>query len=442
MKPLLAVLLFSVFFFSTACSQTPHLKKLDSLFDLLQNRGLANGSLAVSVNGKIAYQRAIGFAMIDSNKKIAANTDTKYRIGSVTKVFTAVLVFQLVDEGKLRLDEKLAEFFPLLPGADKITIREMLYHRSGLHDYTKDTGFPEWMDKPKAHEELLKIIADKGLDFKPGTRSDYSNSNYLLLSYVVEKICRMTYAQAVEKRITTKIGLQNTYYGQPVDVYRNEAASFKYSDGKWEMEKATDMSIHNGAGSIVSTPTDLAVFIQKLFNGGLVSNKSLANMKTMIDGYGMGIFSYDFDTAKGYGHNGRLEEFYSAVRYFPGKKIAVSYVTNGILFPRVDILDAILKICFNKDYTIPFSKPAAFQSVDLDKYLGTYSSANLPFKVSCRKKDEKLVLEAAGKSMDAEPVTPGYFMNLETGYFFQFNPQKGELQIKETDNIYYLDKEK
>jgi hypothetical protein len=165
-------------------------------------------------------------------------------------------------------------------------------------------------------------------------------------------------------------------------------------------------------------------------------------MKTMIDGYGMGVFPYEFDSTKGCGHNGRIEEFYSALRYYPEKKLAVSYITNGILYPRIDILQGVIKICFNSDYTIPFSKPVVLQNGDFDKYVGTYSSGNLPFKVICRKTNEKLIFEAAGKTMEAETVNTGYFMNLKTGSFFEFNPEKGELQIKETDNVYYLQKEK
>jgi hypothetical protein len=165
-------------------------------------------------------------------------------------------------------------------------------------------------------------------------------------------------------------------------------------------------------------------------------------MKTMVDGYGMGIFPYDFNITQGYGHNGRIEEFYSAVRYYPKKKLAVSYITNGILYPRIDILEGILKICFNDAYTIPFSKEVALHNSAFDKYVGTYSSSNLPFKVICKKKDEKLIIEAAGKTMEAELVNTTYFMNLKTGSFFEFNPEKGELQIKETDNVYYLQKEK
>jgi CubicO group peptidase (beta-lactamase class C family) len=252
----------------------------------------------------------------------------------------------------------------------------------------------------------------------------------------------MPYALALEKKITSKIGLINTYYGKPIDIKRNESTSYKYSDSAWRKEKETDLSIHCGAGSVVSTPADLITFIQKLFAYKLISQSSLDSMKTMIDGYGMGMSPYDFGATKGYGHNGRIEEFYSAVRYYPEKKLAVSYITNGILYPRTDILDGILKICFNDAYAMPFSKPIVLKSSDLDKYVGEYSSSALPFKVVCKKDSDKLLLEAAGKTMEAQPVSENYFMNLKTGSFFGFNPDKGELQIKETDNIYDLRRDK
>ena len=380
--------------------------------------------------------------MLDSSKTFVPDPATKYRIGSISKMFTAVMIFQLIDEGKLRLNQKLRDYFPQLPNADKISIEEMLYHRSGLHDYTHDTNFPDWMDKPITHEEMLTIIRSKGSDFEPGTKADYSNTNYLLLSYIIEKITGVNYAEALNQRIISRIGLKNTYYGKPIDVKRNEATSYKYSDSIWNKERETDVSIHGGAGSIVSTPNDLAVFIQNLFSDKLISRVSLDSMTTMIDDYGMGIFPYEFDSTKGYGHNGRIEEFYSTVRYYPEKKLAISYITNGILYPRSDILEGVLKICFNDDYTIPFSKRVVLQDSDFDKYVGTYSSGDLPFKVVCKKNDNKLILEAAGKKMEAEPVNINYFMNLKTGSFFEFNPEKGELQIKETDNVYYLQKEK
>lgn len=433
---------FSLLFLSKSYSQSPDVKKLDSLFDMLQTRHLATGSVAISINGKPVYQKAIGFITPDSNKKVAPDINTKYRIGSVSKMFTAVMIFQLIEEGKLSLDQRLTTFFPQLPSAGKITIKDMLYHRSGLHNYTVDTNFPDWMDKPKTQEELLKIITGKGADFEPGTKADYCNSNYLLLSYIIEKVSKASYAGVLKKKIISKLSLINTHYGKPIDNSSNESSSFKYTNGSWAKEKETNANIHSGAGAIVSTPGDLTAFIHALFNGKLINKKNLTSMITLVDGYGMGIFPYDFSTTKGYGHNGRIEEFYSAVRYYPESKMAVCYITNGILYPRVDILDGMLKICFNRSYTIPFSSALALQNIKSDIYTGTYSSGDLPFKVNCKKNEkDQLIIEAAGKTMEVEPVNANYFMNLPNGVFFEFHPEKGGLQIKETDNVYYLRKE-
>jgi CubicO group peptidase (beta-lactamase class C family) len=442
MKKLTLTLLLLILFCFFSYPQSINVKKLDSLFEVLQNHSLGMGSVAISINGKVEYQKAIGFALLDSSKSVAANINTKYRIGSISKMFTAVIIFQLIDEGKIKLEQKLDTYFPQVPNANKITISDMLYHRSGLHDYTHDTNFSEWMDKPKSHEEMLNIITEKGTDFEPGTRAEYCNTNYLLLSYIIERVCKMPYAEALGKRITSKIGLSNTYYGKPIDINRNESASYKYDNGIWEKEKETDMSIHCGAGSIVSTATDLVKFIEQLFSGKLISQSSLKSMITMIDGYGMGIFPYDFDNKKGYGHNGRIEEFYSAVRYYPEKKLAVSYITNGILYPRTDILDGIFKICFNDTYSIPFSRSMQLKNSNLNNYIGKYISKDLPFDVICNKDNDKLEFEAKGKVMEAVLINKNYFMNLKTGTFFDFNPQKGGLKIKETDEVYYLQKTK
>jgi D-alanyl-D-alanine carboxypeptidase len=412
--------------------------KLDSFFNTLEKRGLAMGSLTIARQGKIVYQKALGHAYIDSTGKIRASIHTKYRIGSETKMFTAVIIFQLIEEGKISLDQKLSKFFPELPNADKITISHMLNHRSGLHNYTEGTNFQDWMDKPATHEQLLKIIKEKGSDFEPNAKAEYSNTNYLLLGYIIEKICGMPYGKAIENRIITKAGLANTYYGGIIDIKKGESASYKYAGEKWNKEKETDPGIHGGAGSVVSTSTDMVKFIEALFNNKLVSASSLNTMKTLVDGYGMGLFPFTYSSKTAFGHNGRIEEFYSSAMHFPGEKLSVSYITNGINYPRADIMNAIFKIWFNEPFVIPFSTPGALQSEDLDQYLGTYTSEQLQITINCTKDGNKLLLETRGKIFDAEPVNRNYFMHTPTGYYFEFFPEKNELLVKETDNIYYL----
>ena len=436
MKKTIWIILLLTFSGFTSFGQNINFAKLDSFLNTLSAKGLAMGSLAISKNGTIKYQKAIGYSLVSDNKKVASDINTKYRIGSATKMFTAVMIFQLIEEGKIKLDQKLKTYFPDLPNADKITIQNMLYHRSGLHDYTHDTNFPEWMGKPKSHEELLKIIKEKGSDFEPGTDVDYCNSNYLLLGYIIEKICKMPYANALKNRITSKLNLKATYFGKPINIKDNESASYKYTNNNWAKEKEADLSIHGGAGSIVSTPTDMVKFIDALFANKLISNTSLTKMETMVDDYGMGMFPNKYGDKPSFGHNGRIEEFYSAQWYFPSEKLSFAYCTNGINYPRTDIIEGILKICLNEPFLIPFTKNVTSESEELDKYLGKYSSG--PILVNCTKDGTELLLETRGKVFKVEKINYNYFMNAESGYFFEFFPGKGELQIKETDNIYHL----
>lgn len=430
----------SLLFLSIVCclstfGQAINTAKLDSFLNSLEKRGLALGSLSISKNGRIQYQRALGYAYIDSAKKIPATINTKYRIGSETKMFTAVIIFQLIEEGRLGLDQILGTWFPALPNSSRITIAHLLQHRSGLHDYTEGTNFQDWMDKPVAQEQLLMIIREKGADFEPGTRAAYCNSNYLLLGYIIEKIGKMPYATAIDKRVTSKIGLRNTYYGNAIDINKGESASYKYGEGSWRKEKETDLSIHGGAGSIVSTSGDMIKFMEALFNYKLVGKSSVEKMKMMVDGFGMGLSSY---AQSGFGHNGRVEEFYSTAIHFPKEKISISYITNGIIYPRKDIVDGVLKICFNEPFVAPFSTVI---NINPDQYLGKYAN-QMPIEVICTKNGNKLLLETRGTVFELEPISNNYFMHSATGYFFEFFPGNDELQIKETDNIYYLKRTK
>lgn len=416
--------------------------KLDAFFKELESRDLVMGSLAISQDGVIRYRRAFGYAHMDGGTKIPANTDTRYRIGSVSKLFTAAIIFQLIEEGKVALDQKLDLYFPSLPNAGRITIGNLLNHRSGLHDYTEGTDFREWMDKARTPEQMLEVISDKGADFEPNARAAYSNTNYLLLSYIIEKACATTYEDALKERVIRKIGLRNTYYGAPIDPAKNESASYKYHEGGWGKEKETDMSIHAGAGSIVSTPADLARFIEALFSHELVNESSLNRMKSVVDAHGMGLFPFTHAGRAALGHNGRIEEFYSTLQHFPDHKLTVSFVSNGILFPRSDILDGVLKICFDEPVVIPFSGMSTPAAEDLDKLLGEYSSSSLPAKVSVTRNNAQLLLKTQGATFETEPINANYFMHSPSGYFFEFHPDHAELRIKETDNVYYLKREK
>jgi hypothetical protein len=161
-------------------------------------------------------------------------------------------------------------------------------------------------------------------------------------------------------------------------------------------------------------------------------------MKTLIDEYGMGLFADQYGSKPSFGHNGRIEEFYSALWYYPHERLSIAYCTNGINYPRTDIIEGVMKICLKEPFDVPFTKTNVSEYQTLDRFIGRYNSKQLT--LICRKNETHLELEAGGKIFKLEPISRNYFMNTSSGYFFQFFPEKGELQVKETDNIYYLKK--
>jgi D-alanyl-D-alanine carboxypeptidase len=426
----------------TAKAQNFNKAKLDSFFYALNARDKGMGSMAISSNGVIVYQNAIGYSKVDGDIKTPATVGTKYRIGSITKMFTATMIFQLIEEGKLSLATPLATWFPQAPNAVKITIGEMLSHRSGLHNFTNDSVYMSYNTKPQTEEQMLAIIEKEKPDFEPDTKAEYSNTNFVLLGYIVEKVTGRPYAEELKKRITSKIGLTDTYYGGKANVANNEAYSYSF-EGKWQQQPETDMSIPGGAGALVSTPTDLVKFIEALFAGNLISQSSLEQMKTMRDNFGMAMFTIPFYDRKAYGHTGGIDGFSSMLAYFPEDKVAIAYIANGIVYSTNDVMIAALSIYFNKPFAIPAFKTIITKTEELDKYLGNYSSTQLPLKITITKINTILLGQATGQPQFAlEAVNKDKFVYTPAGVTLQFDPDKGEVTLLQGGATYLFTKEK
>jgi len=398
--------------------------KLDSFFVALSVHDQNMGSLAIANNGIIVYHNAIGYSQLSANAKVPATIKTKYRIGSVSKMFTGTMIFQLIEEKKLSLTTTLATYFPQLPDADKITIAEMLNHHSGLHNLTDDPLYATYFGRQMSEDELIAIIAKQKPDFEPGTKVSYSNTNFILLGYIIEKITGESYAEELRKRITSKIGLVDTYYGSKTNSLNGEAYSYTYNS-QWAQMPETDMSIPGGAGAIVSTPTDLVKFIDALFAGKLISTASLTYMEKLENNYGMAMFVIPFYDKKGYGHTGGIDGFSSLLIYFPVDKLAIAYISNGVVYTTNDVIIAALSIYFNKPFTIPDFKNIILNTADLDKYLGIYSSTQIPLKITISKNNTTLIAQAS-----IQPAFPldakggDKFIFSQAGIVIQFDPAK------------------
>jgi CubicO group peptidase (beta-lactamase class C family) len=330
-----------------------------------------------------------------------------------------------------------------VPNAEKITIGNLLNHRSGIHNFTNDSDYISWMTRAKTPDEMLAIIAKNKPDFQPNERTAYSNSNFVLLGYIIEKIIKQTYATALAQRVTNKLALTNTYYGGKTDANKQESYSYQYINN-WKQEQETDMSIPGGAGSIVSTPGDLVRFIEGLFSLKLVNANSLAQMKTITTGLGMGMFQLPFYNRRAYGHNGSIDGFGATLAYFPEDSITVAYCSNGQVYPLNNILIGILSIVYNRpDYSIPDFKTFALSAEELDKYPGVYSSTQIPLKITITKSNLTLMAQATGQAAFVlEPAERDLFKFDQAGVEIKFDTLKNEFTLKQGGGSYLFTKDK
>lgn len=401
-------------------SQNLDKTKLDNYFNALEQNNKFMGSVAVSKNGEVIYTKSIGFADVENNLK--ANENSKYRIGSISKSFTTVLILKANEEKKLSLSQTIDKWFPVVKNAKQITVKHLLSHRSGIHNFTDDKDYLTWNSQPKTEKEMVDIIAKLGSDFQPDSKAEYSNSNYVLLTYILEKTFKKSYSNLLQEHIVKPIGLTNTYVFGKINPSNNECKSYRFS-GTWKLETETDYTIPLGAGAINSTPSDLTKFADALFGGKLLKTESLEIMKTVKDGYGIGLFQIPFNTSIGYGHTGGIDGFSSVYSYFTDDKISYAMISNGTNFNSNDISIAVLSAVYDKTYEIPVFTTFKLTSEDLDKYLGIYASTQIPLKFTITKDGNNLLVQATGQpAFPIDATDKDKFKFDQAGAKFEFNP--------------------
>ncbi len=418
-------------------AQVADKEKLDAFFDLLDEKDQGMGSVSVFIDGEEVYTRSIG--MSDVKKDLAAGPHTRYRIGSISKTFTATLIMQLVDEGKLTLDTPLSEFYPDIPNAEKITIEHLLRHRSGLFNFTSAEDYRKWMESRESKEGLLEKFIENGTVFEPDGKFEYSNTNYVLLGFIAEDVTRNSYPELLEARITSKCGLTDTYYGQKIGTKEGEAFSYE-ADKPWKKTTETDMSIPLGAGGVVSSATDISKYFVCLFGGDLVSDESLEQMMTIVDGYGLGLFSFPFGERQAFGHNGGIDGFQSSAGYFPDDNVVVSYLSNGVNYPINSIMIGTLSYIFD----VPFDLPAFIEvpEATLDAYAGTYSSDALPIDLKIYREGSKLMGQGTGQPpFPLSAVNDTTFKFDQAGITLIFSPEENKLELQQGGQNYEMTRE-
>ncbi|MBK6264663.1 beta-lactamase family protein [Marivirga sp. S37H4] len=439
MKLLLTLFICSLA--SAVSGQHLNTQKMDSLFTVIENENQGMGNIAILKEGELIYSLAYGMSEVESEKK--ANTETIYRIGSISKTFTATLIMLAVEEnGLLKLDDKLSKYYPQFENSDNITIEHLLRHKSGLYNFTNSPDYPTYMTKELGKDELLAIMAEGGSSFPPGEKFEYSNTGYVLLSYILEDVYQKPYAAILKEKIILPLQLKRTAFGEEIETRNNEANSYRRS-GRWEKLPETFMKIPMGAGAITSTATETSIFFHKLLKGDIVSEASLDNMKAMENNFGIGMFNMPFNEKMAIGHNGGIDGFQSVSAYFPEEQLSFTILSNGVKYPLNNVLIGALSIYFNVPYKIPeFQKEIVLLPEQIQPYTGIYSSKTFPLKITISLDGTQLTGQATGQ--------PSFPLSAESANTFSFDPaglkisfdaEKRTLELNQMGNSFILTKE-
>lgn len=285
--------LMLLFSFSSPLSAQDKAAKIDSLLKLYHDYGKFNGAALVAEGGRAIFKKGFGLANMEWN--IPNRPDTKFRLGSITKQFTAMLILQLVEEGKISLEGKLSEYLPYYreDTGKKVTIHHLLTHTSGIPSYTSLPNFADEISRdPYGVEEFVKTYCSGDMEFEPGARFNYNNSGYFLLGAVIEKITGQPYEKVLEERIFKPLGMKDSGYDHHGPIISNRAAGYEQSIDGYANAPYLDMSLPYSAGSLYSTAEDLFIWDQALYTEKLLS----ANMKELLfkPHFAMGAAAYGY----------------------------------------------------------------------------------------------------------------------------------------------------
>lgn len=348
------------------CFSQSKTEQLDKLLNLYHEYGQFNGSVLVAEQGEVIYKK--GFGMANMEWDIPNEPNTKHRLGSITKQFTAMLILQLVADGAVDLEAPITSYLPDYPKetGDQITIHHLLTHTSGIPNYTSFPNFfKEESRNPYTPDEFVEVFAHKKLDFAPGERFSYSNSGYFLLGVVAEKLTGKTYEQLLHDNIFTPAGMNDTGYDNHEDIVKNRATGYEKDGLGYVNASYLDMSIPYAAGSMYSTVEDLYLWDQALYTDKLLPQALLdLYFKPYISAFGDSHYAYGWgvgkemignteDSVEAISHGGGINGFNTNISRVTSDKSLVVLLNNTGGAALNEITSAIRGILYNKTYDFP-----------------------------------------------------------------------------------------
>ncbi|MEO5961464.1 MAG: serine hydrolase [Opitutaceae bacterium] len=334
------------------------------------------GSVLVAKNGTVVFAESVGWANLEW--KIAHTPATKFRIGSVTKQFTAACILLLAERGKLSVDDPLGKFIPSAPETWKpVTLRQLLSHTGGIPSFTDLPDYATNKLRPETPAQSMAYVAAKPLEFAPGERYKYSNTGYTLLGWIVEVVSSQSYETFLRENIFQPLGMNDSGYDSNTEVIPQRAAGYVPGPKGPANAPYIDMHVPHGAGAIYSTPADLLRWTQALFGGKVLSAASLEQMTTPVkNNYAFGLEVKTTNGRKVISHGGGIEGFNAQLNYYPESQVTVVTLANINGPAASELAPQLAALAFGETVTLMAErKEIDLPVATLQKYVGVYQLA-------------------------------------------------------------------
>ncbi len=366
------MLIFSV----SACQAQPEIKtqntsstelksdKINSLLSTYFEYGKFNGSALVVEKGEVIYKHGFGLANMEWD--IPNETDTKFRLASVSKQFTAMVIMILVAENKIELNESVSTYLPWYPkeNAEKISIHHLLTHSSGIPNYTDFPGYRKMMRQPIPVRELIETFADSTLEFTPGEKFNYSNSGYALLGAIAEEVTGQEFAELLRDKIFTPLNMSNSGFANNKDLLIHGASGYDKFGDNYKNTSHIDMSVAYTAGGVYSTVEDLFLWDQALYTEKLLPKEYLdlifqEQIPAWGKHYGYGWLIGETrlgnsdERIKTIDHDGSINGFSSLILRIPSEHSSVILLNNTGNASLYEMARSICGILYDKSYNLP-----------------------------------------------------------------------------------------
>jgi CubicO group peptidase (beta-lactamase class C family) len=342
------------------------------------------GTVLVARKGEVLFEKAYGLANREWN--VPNTIDTKFRIGSITKQFTATAILQLAEQGKLGVGDPVSKYYTDAPASwSKITLRNLLNHTSGIPDFTRLPNYETFMADDSTPLGIIQRVRDKPLDFPPGTKFAYDNTGYIVLGYVIEKVSQQSYADYIEKHIFEPLGMKDSGYDSRGAIPPHRAEGY-YWKAEWRRPPYISMTLPFAAGGLYSTVGDLLVWDQALYADKPLRAKSLRQMFTpALDDYGFGWVITKDRGHRFIWHNGEINGFRSMISRYTDDHLTIIVLSNDQVAPVERMASDLAGLYFLDTGTKPTR--VKLSSETLDAYQGQFKPVNAPVLTVARDGD-------------------------------------------------------